>query len=67
MVHLGLGWTVLPVIQAETGPTPLTPALPEPIASRRLVLARRATRVDDPAADALEAALIAAGEAPMAD
>ncbi|MFV0260811.1 MAG: LysR family transcriptional regulator [Acidimicrobiales bacterium] len=41
MVRLGMGWTVLPVAQAETGANPLRPARPEPLVSRPLVIATR--------------------------
>lgn len=41
MVHLGMGWTVLPVLQAETDPNPLVRARTKPLLSRRLVLATR--------------------------
>jgi DNA-binding transcriptional LysR family regulator len=69
MVGMGLGWTVLPVSQAESGGSPMTPARARPVAERRLVLARRTDTVDDPAAEALAAALIStttvvAGRAP---
>lgn len=57
MVRLGLGWTVLPVSQAESGEHPMTPARVRPIAERRLVLARRTDTVPDAAVDALAAAL----------
>lgn len=57
MVRLGLGWTVLPVVQAESGDAPMTPARVRPIAERRLVLARRTDTVADAAVDALAAAL----------
>lgn len=53
MVGMGLGWTVLPVSQAESGVTPLVPARVRPIAERRLVLARRTDTAVDPAIDAL--------------
>ena len=51
MVRLGVGWTVLPEVQAgrrRDGPV---------LATRRLVLARRSGRVTNPAADALVARL----------
>jgi DNA-binding transcriptional LysR family regulator len=55
MVALGLGWTVLPESAADgalvVGPT---------IFDRRLVLARRAGTVHDPAAEALAEMLVAA-------
>lgn len=57
MVALGIGWTVLPVSQAESGPGPMVPARARPVAQRTLVLARRADAVHDPATDALAAAL----------
>lgn len=60
MVTLGLGWTVLPVVQAEAGPTPLERARPEPIAERQLVAARRIDAAPLAAADGLVAALRAA-------
>jgi DNA-binding transcriptional LysR family regulator len=57
MVRLGLGWTVLPVSQAESGEAPMVPARVRPIAERRIVLARRTDTVPEPAVDALAAAL----------
>ena len=59
MVALGLGWTVLPVTQAEAGPNPLRRAQPDPLMSRQLVVARRFGAAPDPAADALVARLVA--------
>jgi DNA-binding transcriptional LysR family regulator len=53
MVALGMGWTILPVAQAEAGPHPLRRAQPEPLMSRQLVVARRFGAAPDPAADAL--------------
>lgn len=41
LVNLGMGWTVLPVLQAETEPSPLQRARKEPLLSRRLVIATR--------------------------
>lgn len=55
MVHLGLGWTVLPVVQAETGDRPLGRA--RILTDRSLVIAMRDTTVVDPAAHALREAL----------
>lgn len=46
MVRLGLGWTVLPIIQAETEPHPLVRARSEPLLTRTLVAARRAGAVE---------------------
>lgn len=57
MVRLGVGWTVLPVAQAERGPEPLTRARPGDVASRAIVAARRASRTPSPPADALLAML----------
>lgn len=60
MVRLGLGWTVLPVAQAEREPQPLRPLRRSPLAIRHLVLARRADAIDDPTATALADLLRAA-------
>ncbi len=62
MTRLGLGWTVLPAARAERGPTPLAPSRKRPLTSRSLVVARRSTALPHPSADALEAALLTAGE-----
>jgi DNA-binding transcriptional LysR family regulator len=59
MVRLGLGWAVLPVGQAESGPGRLRRARPEPVAVRHLAAVRRRDRPPTPAADALVAALVA--------
>jgi DNA-binding transcriptional LysR family regulator len=48
LVHLGLGWTVLPVLQAEAEPHPLTRARTTPLVRRRLVVARRRSTPIDP-------------------
>lgn len=53
LVMLGMGWTVLPVIQAETEPAPLRRARPTPLLSRRLVVARRVGSPPDPATEAV--------------
>lgn len=53
LVMLGMGWTVLPVSQAEAEPAPLRRARSEPLLSRRLVLARRPASVPDAATDSL--------------
>ena len=60
MVRLGIGWTVLPIIQAEKAPGALRRAVPEVLVHRRLAAVRRADRPPDPAADALVEALLAA-------
>ncbi len=55
LVNLGLGWTVLPVLQAETDPNPLVRARPAPLLTRRLVaVRRRATPVDPVTAELIE-------------
>ncbi len=53
MVRLGLGWTVLPVIQAETGVDPLPRATAQPLFHRTLVAARRSGALPHPIADAV--------------
>ena len=53
MVRLGMGWTVLPVSQAERGPEPLKRARKQPLLQRSLVAVQRSDRLDNPAADAL--------------
>ena len=50
MVRLGMGWTVLPQIQAERPPGPLRPVHDEPLLHRRLVGARRRQALHNPAA-----------------
>lgn len=57
MVLLGLGWTVLPVVQAETGERPLDRA--RVLTRRRLVAATRAGTAPDPAVTAILDALLA--------
>ena len=57
MVGLGLGWTVLPVIQAETGERPLHRV--RMLTTRQLVTARREGSSVDPASVALADALSA--------
>lgn len=57
MVGLGLGWTVLPVVQGETGRDPLGEG--RIIASRTLVTATRRGAALDPAVELLLAALAA--------
>lgn len=49
MVRLGMGWTVLSPVDAETEPHALTRATDEPIAERTLTLVRRADRTPNPA------------------
>jgi DNA-binding transcriptional LysR family regulator len=61
MTRLGLGWTVLPASRAERGPARLNPARKRPLTTRSLAVARRSSALPHPAADALEAALLAAG------
>lgn len=62
MVALGMGWTVLPVLQAEAEPNPLRRAMAEPLLTRRLVAARRHGAAADPVADALLEHLVAAAD-----
>jgi len=59
MVRLGVGWTVLPVVQAERGPDPLRRAVAGDLVHRTLAAVQRADRSPAPAADALVAALSA--------
>ena len=59
MVRLGVGWTVLPVVQAERGPDPLKRAVKGELARRSLVAAQRADRASSPAAEALVDLLLA--------
>jgi DNA-binding transcriptional LysR family regulator len=61
MVRLGLGWTVLPVAQAEQGPDPLVRARAQPLLHRRLVAARRAGAAADPLVADLVAAMRSLG------
>ncbi|MET0738025.1 MAG: LysR substrate-binding domain-containing protein [Acidimicrobiales bacterium] len=61
MVRLGLGWTVLPVIQAERGADPLRRAVRGELARRSLAAVQRADRAPSPAADALVELLSRAG------
>jgi len=53
MVMLGMGWTVLPVLQAEVDPNPLVRFVDQAILTRELVIAQRHDRIDNPAAVAL--------------
>ncbi len=53
MVALGVGWAVLPVVQAETEPAPLKRAGAAPVWDRRLVIARRERAAIGPATRAL--------------
>ncbi|MFK8022996.1 MAG: LysR family transcriptional regulator [Ilumatobacter sp.] len=55
MVALGIGWTVLPKTQGHTADADVVDG--ERLVVRRLVLARRAESIHDPAADELAAAL----------
>lgn len=57
MVRLSMGWTVLPEVQAETGPEPLVRLVDEPIATRHLALHRRAAAVLPAVVDELAATL----------
>ena len=53
MVALGMGWAVLPVIQAETEPAPLKRAASAPVWNRRLVIVRRERSTVGPATQTL--------------
>ena len=66
MVRLGMGWTVLASVDAETAPHPLHRATNEPIAERMLTLVRRADRIPNPALAALLGQLRATAEQPAA-
>jgi DNA-binding transcriptional LysR family regulator len=59
MVSLGLGWTVLPAVQAERTPGELRPASTSPVAHRVLVVAWRDSAVTPEAAVSLRDAFIA--------
>lgn len=61
MVALGMGWAVLPVVQAETEPAPLKRAPSAPVWSRRLVIVRRERSTVGPATQALLDLLMASG------
>ncbi len=56
MVRLGVGWTVLPVVQAERGPDQLTPV--RELAHRTLAAVQRTGHAASPAADALLGILV---------
>lgn len=58
MVRLGMGWTVLPVIQAEGEPNALVPARAEPLTTRALVAATRRGAVANPLAIEIVAQLV---------
>lgn len=62
MVELGLGWTVLPVVQAESGDRPLRRARPEPLAQRSIVAVRRRDAITVPLIDGMVASLMAGSE-----
>lgn len=57
MVRVGVGWTVLPVLQAERGPEPLIPVRGGPLIRRTLAAVRRTGHAATPAAEALLAEL----------
>lgn len=57
MVELGMGWTVLPTVQAGGGDRPLSRHGDGPLLRRRLVAARRADALDDPDRDRLVATI----------
>jgi DNA-binding transcriptional LysR family regulator len=49
LVQLGMGWTVLPVLQGEAEPTPLVRVRQSPLLTRHLVVAHRRAVTLDPA------------------
>lgn len=53
MVRLGLGWTVLPIVQAEAGERPLTRAEDNILFQRSLITAKRTNALPHPMADEL--------------
>lgn len=57
MVALGLGWTVLPVVQVAQSGVELRRVGAEPLLRRSLLVARRAEGPTDPTVDALVAAI----------
>lgn len=63
MVRLGMGWTVLASVDAETEPHALARATKQPIAERTLTLVRRVDRVPNVALAALLDDLLAAAAA----
>jgi len=63
MVRLGMGWTILSPVDAESAPHALLRASDDPIAERTLTLVRRSDRVPSPALEALLADLSATAEA----
>ena len=66
MVLIGMGWTVLPRIQAERPPASLTPVQKTPLLKRSLVAATRDSNLVNPAASELVSALLQqAGRAPQ--
>jgi len=58
MVLIGMGWTVLPRIQAERPPASLTPVQKTPLLKRSLVAATRDSKLVNPAASELVSALL---------
>ena len=58
MVLIGMGWTLLPRIQAERPPASLTPVQKTPLLKRSLVAATRDSNLVNPAASELVSALL---------
>ena len=58
MVLIGMGWSVLPRIQAERPPASLTPVQKTPLLKRSLVAATRDSNLVNPAASELVSALL---------
>jgi DNA-binding transcriptional LysR family regulator len=63
MVALGLGWTVLPIVQVARSGVELRRVGAEPLLRRSLLVARRAESPADPTVDALVAAVQSAPSA----
>lgn len=57
MVRLGIGWTVLPIVQAETMPSPLRRAREEPLLQRTLIGITRKGTIEQPLVDDFIASL----------
>ena len=58
MVLIGMGWTVLPQIQAERPPASLSPVQKKPLLNRALVAATRDSNLENPAVSELVTELL---------
>ncbi len=65
MVELGMGWTVLPVAQAEVGPNPLVRAQRPPLLRRDLIVVQRAAASASTASTELIERLLASSTKPQ--